>query len=219
VNESRVVEAFDLEIPRDQAYRLLGMHRKEREPLESVLRNFDLGYAAARGLVEAQAVSIASGSGIRGSAFFETKVPIAIVVCTIGNALEERVTQLTAEDRMARAMLLDAIGSAAVEEVANRSNRRICEEALCAGLDPGPRVSPGYGAWDLEDQDWIFREIAPAGIGVTLSENWMMTPRKSISYAVPPQVDLCGPGDGAFTAGLRTAPIGQTWHRKWGRHE
>ena len=86
---------------------------------------------------------------------------------------------------MARAMLLDAIGSAAVEEVADRSNRRICEEALCAGLDPGPRVSPGYGAWDLEDQDWIFREIAPAEIGVTLSENWMMTPRKSISYAVP----------------------------------
>lgn len=183
--ESRVVESFDIEIPREQAYRLLGMHRKQREPLESVRRNFDREYAAARGHVEARAVSIVCRSGIGGSAFFDSKTPIALVVCTIGSALEERVAQLTAEDRVARAMLLDAIGSAAVEEVADRSNRRICAEALRDGLDPGPRVSPGYGAWKLEDQDWLLGEIAPAEIGVTLSETWMMTPRKSISYAVP----------------------------------
>ena len=185
MNESRVVETFDIEIPRDRTYRLLGMHRKKREPMESVLCNFDREYAAARGLVEARAVSIASRSGIRGSGFFDARAPITLVVCTIGGALEERVAELTGEGRVARAMLLDAIGSAAVEAVADRSNLRICEEALRAGLDPGPRVSPGYGAWKLEDQAWLFRQLAPKEIGVTLNDSGMMTPRKSISYAVP----------------------------------
>jgi hypothetical protein len=185
VNENRIVETFDIEIQRDRTYRLLGMHRKRREPLESVRCNFDREYAAARGLVEARAVSIASRSGIRGSSFFDAKEPITLVVCTIGGALEGRVAELTGEGRVTQAMLLDAIGSAAVEEVADRSNRRICDEALRAGLDPGPRVSPGYGAWKIEDQAWIFRELAPREIGITLNESCMMIPRKSISYAVP----------------------------------
>ena len=185
MNESRVVETFDIEIPRDQAYRLLGMHGVEREPMESVQRNFEREYATARGLVEARVVSISSRSGIRGSAFFDGGAPIALVVCTIGSALEERVAELAARERVARAMLLDAMGSAAVEELADRRNRRICEEALRAGLDPGPRASPGYGAWKLEDQAWLFQELAPQEIGVTLGETWMMNPRKSISYAVP----------------------------------
>ena len=115
VNESRVVETFDIEIPRDRAYRLLGMHRQQREPMESVRCNFDREYAAACGLVEARAVSIGGRSGICGSAFFDAEAPIALVVCTIGSALEQRVAELTDEGRVARAMLLDAIGSAAVE--------------------------------------------------------------------------------------------------------
>ena len=185
MNENRIVEAFDIEISREGAFRLLGMHRKQREPLESVRANFDGEYSAARELVRARTVSITNRSGIRGSGFFGATAPIALVVCTIGSALEQRVTELTGEGRAARAMLLDAIGSAAVEEVADRSNLRICEEALRGGFDPGPRVSPGYGAWKLQEQAWLFRELAPTDIGVTLGEHCMMTPRKSISYAVP----------------------------------
>jgi cobalamin-dependent methionine synthase I len=185
VKESRVVETFDVEIPREEAYRLLGMHRKKREPMESVRNNFDLEFLAASDLIKAEAVSITQRSGISGSAFFDARTPITLVVCTIGCALEDRVAKLTHEDRVARAMFLDAIGSAAVEEVANQSNRQICEDALRDGLSPGPRVSPGYGGWKLEDQVWIFQELAPAEIGVTLGEQFMMMPRKSISYAVP----------------------------------
>jgi hypothetical protein len=185
MNEHRKVENFEIEIPRDRAYRLLGMHRKKREPMESVLSNFDHEYSTAGGLVEARAVSITSPSGINGSAHFAADVPIALVVCTIGSALENRVTELAGEGRVAGAMLLDAIGSAAVEEVADRCNGRICDEALRSGHDPAPRVSPGYGCWELEDQVWLFRELAPAEIGVSLGDRFMMSPRKSISYAVP----------------------------------
>lgn len=185
MNENRIVETFDIQIPRDEAYRLLGMHRKQREPIKSVQDNFDSAYAAAQKLVEARAASITRISGIHGSGFICATAPVSLVVCTIGGALEKRVTELTDEGLTAQAMLLDAIGSAAVEELADRSNQRICAEALRAGLDPGPRVSPGYGAWKLKDQAWLFGALEPADIGVTLSDHSMMTPRKSVSYAVP----------------------------------
>ncbi len=185
MNPSRLVETFELEIGRERAYRLLGIRPEEREPLESVVRDFDRELAAARGLIEARTVSLTSHSDLRGSAFFDDEAPLTLVVCTIGDALEQRVAELSDRGHVVRAMLLDALGSAAAEELADRSNRRICEEALRAGLDPGPRVSPGCGAWKLEGQVWLFRELAPQEIGVTLGEAHMMTPRKSVSYAVP----------------------------------
>lgn len=185
MNESRTVEAFDIEIPRNEAYRLLGMHLKKREPIQSVQDNFDLAYTSAQNLIEARAVSSTNLSGIHGSSFICATAPISLVVCTIGPALEQRVAELTDGGLAAQAMLLDAIGSAAVEALADCSNQRICAEALDAGLDPGPRVSPGYGAWKLEDQAWLFGELTPADIGVTLSDHYMMMPRKSISYGVP----------------------------------
>ena len=50
------------------------------------------------------------------------------------------------------ALLLDAIGSAAAEAAADALNLALCTVAADAGRYAAPRVSPGYGAWDVSCQ-------------------------------------------------------------------
>ncbi len=185
MNDERRVARPRIEIPREQAIRYLGMHRGNREPKEAVMRLVEEEFAQATALIEPRAVTRCFPDGIAGSDFFPGDVPVALVVCTIGGALEARVHELMAAKDAGRAMILDAIGSAAAEEVADHCNLSLCETALAAGRRPDRRSSPGYGKWKLVEQRWIFDLLEPAEIGVTLSERCMMTPRKSVSFGMP----------------------------------
>ena len=141
-------------------------------------------------------------------------MPIAVVVCTIGGRLEHRVAGHTAAGACARAMILDAVGSAAVEEVADRTSQMICDYARRdGGFAPAPRQSPGYGAWSLDEQRLIFELLAPHEIGVTLSASRMMVPRKTVSYVVP----LRGGDRGARSAGrcVRCGCVDCLYREEW----
>ena len=85
----------------------------------------------------------------------------------------------------ARAAILDAIGSAAVEEVADRCNELICAMAAPTDFAPDMRTSPGYGSWVLREQALVFEFLRPEDIGVELTERFSMLPRKSVSFVVP----------------------------------
>jgi len=81
-------------------------------------------------------------------------------------------------------MMLDSIGSEAVESVANEVNYIICQKAKTLGLRASPRSSPGYGKWDLTDQTVLFGTTHAYRIGVRLNEHYMMIPRKSVSFGI-----------------------------------
>ncbi len=181
----RTLESFPVEIPREHAYRLLDIHGPGRLPRESLLEMFEEEYAGASDLVEARAVMRWSRGGLPGCDHFAPDMPLVAVVCTIGEALEERVREHTQRGESARAMVLDAIGSSAAETVADLSNRLICRKADATGHAPASRRSPGYGTWSIRDQEAIFRFLDPGEIAVTLMESCMMVPRKSVSYVVP----------------------------------
>ena len=82
------------------------------------------------------------------------------------------------------ALLLDAIGSAAAEAAADALNESLCEEARAEGLHAAPRVSPGYGAWDVAHQRALLALLPAAELGISLTSGQMMVPRKSVSFAV-----------------------------------
>jgi len=191
------VENFAAEIPRGEAMRLLRMHRGSRRPRESVMRCFEEEHAAARGLVEARAAWTVLQDGLPGSGAIAAGGPVAVAVCTIGPALEERAAAHARAGDSARAMILDAMGSAAAEAVADRCNGRICDRALREGLSPDRRRSPGYGGWDVAEQRLLFAQVDAARIGVTLGEGGMMAPVKSVSFLVP----LTGGKPGARSGG------------------
>jgi hypothetical protein len=183
--EGRRVESFSIRIPRDQALRLMGVRGKRRAPRESLMEVFEEEYATAAEMVRPRAVLRFAPAGLPGSSWIAPDMPLVAVVCTIGDVLEKRVSRLAEQGSAARALVLDSIGSAGAEEVADRSNRLICEMAASTDHVPDCRRSPGYGSWDVREQAAMFRFVQPDEIGVTLTESCMMVPRKSISYVVP----------------------------------
>jgi cobalamin-dependent methionine synthase I len=115
---------------------------------------------------------------------FEDAEKVAICICTIGPQLEQETKKLMRKNEMTRALILDALGSEAAEEVAIQSDRMLVERAREMNLWPSKRFSPGYGKWDIKEQRFIFRLLPAAEIGVRLTESCMMIPRKSVSFRI-----------------------------------
>jgi hypothetical protein len=105
----------------------------------------------------------------------------AVSICTIGDALERRVSELWEARELPLASMLDSVGSGAVESLAEYVNDALCQQGLAAGHKVTNRISPGYGDWDVVEQAAIFRLCPGAPVGVTLNAACVMTPAKSIS--------------------------------------
>jgi len=118
---------------------------------------------------------------------------LVLAICTIGPALEREVSQLFSVGDYTAAVVLDSAGSVAAESLADYVNNMICQQTLPKGLSLTPRISPGYGDWVVQEQGIMFALLPGDRIGVTLTEKYMMQPRKSISFAI-------GVGEG-FTVG------------------
>jgi len=119
---------------------------------------------------------------------------LGVVVCTIGSGLEARVSELFLEGEYPAALMLDSVGSVAVESVADYTNHIICKRANSSTLGIGPRLSPGYGKWELMDQRVLFALLPGERIGVNLNEQCLMEPRKSISFCVGMGKELVSEG-------------------------
>jgi len=134
-------------------------------------------------------VLLAGGKGFHSakvSGLFRGADSVVVMVGTVGEALEAEITRLFAEAEYMDALVLDAVGSVAAEEVCQYVRYLVCRrygDAL--GLRVGPSLSPGYQYWDLRDQRVIFDLLPTAEIGVTLTDSCLMVPRKSGSAVVP----------------------------------
>ncbi|MFC1847269.1 vitamin B12 dependent-methionine synthase activation domain-containing protein [Chloroflexota bacterium] len=116
--------------------------------------------------------------------YFRKSSHIGIAICTSGPALEERVSELLSCGEFAEALMLDSVGSVAVECVADLVNNSICQTANRLNMKVGARFSPGYGRWNLRDQEALFHLCDAERIGVSLNSQFMMIPRKSVSFCV-----------------------------------
>lgn len=103
-------------------------------------------------------------------------------LCTVGQALEDRVAVLFNEDPVA-AVVLDEIGTRWVNELGRAMHERLRTAARAAGKQASPSYRPGIGRWPLALQEQILAYLPAAEIGVSLS-NGMLAPQKSISMIV-----------------------------------
>jgi hypothetical protein len=108
---------------------------------------------------------------------------LVLGLCTAGAAIEERAGALAATDPT-RALLLDAAGSAAAEEAADRLGALAVGAGSEASGTISCRVSPGYARWPLSAQQHLFELLPHEAIGVRLLPTFLMVPRKSISFAM-----------------------------------
>jgi hypothetical protein len=81
-------------------------------------------------------------------------------------------------------MLLDGIGSAAVDSLAEEFCGFVTNEASSRGYEAGGPINPGMPGFPITAQ-WRLLELVPAQeIGVSLTSSGMMIPRKSVSMVM-----------------------------------
>lgn len=172
------------EVGRQEVLRLLG-YRRGRAPRARLVERIEELCRQATTLLQPRGTyrmidrAAAMGVGVPG-----IERVAAVGLCTIGRELETEAQRRAAEHRTLDALVLDAFGSAAAEAAADALNGLICSRAVERGSWPSPRVSPGYGRWDVRRQGDLLALLSAADLGVRLTSGGMMEPRKSVSFAV-----------------------------------
>jgi hypothetical protein len=134
---------------------------------------------------------------LHGTAIVSALADADTVLCglaTIGPAIEAAVAQIMLND-VSLGLAVDGLANAALDQVQIETCRRIEEHAAATDRHASIIYSPGMVGWDvLESQPQVF-ELAPATeIGVTMNDNLLLMPLKSISFVI----------------GLSSHPFGQT---------
>ncbi|NLY55363.1 MAG: hypothetical protein GX058_02510 [Firmicutes bacterium] len=111
---------------------------------------------------------------------------------TIGSAVEDQANYLFEQGEYTKGAVLDAIGSVAVESLAEQVNQALRRRAGQLGLSAGERISPGYGDWPLEAQHDLFPLTQGERIGISLNKSGLLVPRKSITALIGIDADGCG---------------------------
>jgi hypothetical protein len=193
----RVLTALPLAIDPDEVLRFQGYKRSVDTPSPEVRALFEEALSLGRALLAPRAVvrwlevTRVQGDTVVAGGITLT-IPdverlwgpiewIATAVCTIGDGLERRVSELWEARELPLASMLDSVGSGAVESLAEYVNDLLCQEAIPVGLPVTNRVSPGYGSWDVTQQKALFALCPGDPIGVSLNEACFMSPVKSIS--------------------------------------
>lgn len=181
----QILDTFAIAIPTQKICVRIGYRTSSDRISSSVIDSIEGAKTRAAELVNPRAICrILDYSETNRHPIFEHAKKVALCICTIGPQIESESSQLMKSDEMMKALILDAIGSEAVEQVARQVDRLLCEKAREMDLWPSKRFSPGYKSWNIEEQRYIFRMIPGEDIGVTLNESLMMIPRKSVSFRI-----------------------------------
>ncbi|HEY77571.1 MAG TPA: hypothetical protein G4O09_00460 [Dehalococcoidia bacterium] len=141
-------------------------------------------------------------SFIRDAVIFKSQViarlleqcqKVVVFAVTIGNHLEEMVNQLAEDGLILQATVLDAIGSSAVEKLAEFVETSIREASGAQDLSTSRRFSPGYCDWNIGQQRMLFWALNGDTADIRLTRTCLMIPQKSISGIIG-----IGPGNSAL---------------------
>jgi hypothetical protein len=212
-----VVLDLDADVARDEVYRYLGYRRGSRRSVKAQGRLDELWPWALSMLRARGAYRVVSSAEATAAGMPEAGREAGVGVCTIGPDLEEACAACAAKGEVVDALLLDAVGSAAAEAAADSLNLALCTVAADTGRYAAPRLSPGYGSWDVRFQRKLLALLPAAELGITLTSGQMMIPRKSVSFAVSFEErapDGHRPGSACERCGLercrhRLVPVGR----------
>ena len=106
---------------------------------------------------------------------------VIVAVYTTGAALDDRLAE-TMPSNLLYALALDAMGTAAVDELGRQVQNTFKEIAQAEKMNLSMCFSPGMIGWPLDEgQPQIFDLLDARRIGVSVAETGRMTPRKTIS--------------------------------------
>jgi len=109
---------------------------------------------------------------------------VAAAACTLGSAVQQRISALFATRRRSLALALDTVANELLFRLADRASAAIRREARRAGLDIGIEASPGDPGVPLCQQATVLALATAARIGISATETGMLSPVKSLSFLV-----------------------------------
>jgi hypothetical protein len=123
-------------------------------------------------------------SGTRLALLLPRARELAIVVGTIGPRLEARVAAYNSRSEPLRGVLLDGVGSAAVDALTQEACELMTAEASPHGYQVSSPINPGMPGLPLTEQRTLLEMVPAREIGVSLTSSGMLVPRKSVSMVI-----------------------------------
>jgi hypothetical protein len=117
-------------------------------------------------------------------AIFPEAKELAAVVSTIGSRLEKQVTNYSKSGEPLRGLILDGIGSAAVDTLVPEVLKVIADEVSSRGYEVSSPVNPGMPGFPLTEQWNLLGLVKADEIGVSLTHSGVLVPRKSTSMVI-----------------------------------
>jgi hypothetical protein len=111
-------------------------------------------------------------------------IAVAAAACTLGAALQARITELFATRRRSLALALDTIGTELLFRLADRATAAIRRDARREGLEMGLEISPGDPGLALELQPAVLALAGSRGDHIAVTEAGMLTPIQSLSLVI-----------------------------------
>ena len=109
------------------------------------------------------------------------------VIClavTVGAEIEREINKKFARGEYLASVLLDAAATSAVEQAADLMEKNFAATFAKDAFKLRWRFSPGYGDWNLTQQEFLFNVSGAEQIGLTLSSAMMLEPRKSVTAII-----------------------------------
>lgn len=100
---------------------------------------------------------------------------LALFAFTLGKSISDAIATLFSCKDYALAVMLDSIASASADKAVSFVEQH-SDESVKTLL-----YSPGYCGWHISGQQQLFQKLAPEKIGISLNNQFLMIPLKSIS--------------------------------------
>ena len=115
---------------------------------------------------------------------------VVAAACTLGPALENRVSALFAARRPSLGMALDSLGTDLLFRLSDRLYARIRRELRRQGLHIGPPENPGDGGLALEAQSAVLQLSGVDAAALSANASGMLQPVKSLTFVAALGPDL-----------------------------
>jgi len=96
-----------------------------------------------------------------------------------------RLQAFSEHDQLQEAVILDAVLSEKVDFGLDFIQKELEAELRRQGQQFGPRLSAGYGDFDLKHQAYFYKALDLQRYGVRLNENFILFPEKTVTAVTP----------------------------------
>lgn len=106
---------------------------------------------------------------------------IVVFAATLGIGVDNIIKKYSMFE-MSKAVVLQACAAAMIEDYCDECQKKIADELLERGLYLRPRFSPGYGDFDINNQEKFVNILESSKkIGLSLTNSFILVPTKSVT--------------------------------------